>query len=138
MSEAIAMDMGSPLSTGEGLCSEESFLGINSTHRELVEDQLVALLETEQSYRIRSVPCRAEPGHSRVPLEEWRRKICQWAFRVIDHFRLDREVVSVGMNIFDRFLAIHDPQEGLENSNDMQPHCMCPSCKRSFDSRTYQ
>ena len=68
-----------------------------------------------------------------VPLEDWRRKICQWAFRVIDHFRLDREIVSTGMNLFDRFLLRHQSTEC-----DPAAACFCPSCKRSLDSPTYQ
>jgi hypothetical protein len=59
---------------------------------------------------------------------------------VIDHFRFDREVVSTGMNLFDRFLVLHRQQE--DNRDDslssLDCSCNCPSCKRSMDSQTYQ
>lgn len=104
----------------------------------LLRDQLRGILEIEQTYRLPAIPCRwgvdTVPGC--IPLQEWRRKICQWAFRVIDHFRLDREVVSAGMNIFDRFLLLHKrPALFQVDDNDT---CHCPSCKRNVDSRTYQ
>lgn len=104
---------------------------------ELLLEQLLGLLCTEQCYTVEHVPCKAVflPEDDNVPLEEWRRKICQWSFRVIDHFRLDREVVTLGMNIFDRFLVAH-PSSCDENSGSGL--CPCPSCKRSVDSRTYQ
>jgi hypothetical protein len=104
---------------------------------ELLREQLLRLLETEQCYTVEHVPCKAVflPEDDNVPLEEWRRKICQWSFRVIDHFRLDREVVTLGMNIFDRFLVAH-PSTCEEKSRSRL--CSCPSCKRSVDSRTYQ
>jgi hypothetical protein len=104
---------------------------------ELLGDQLLGLLETEKFYTVEHVPCQAMflPEDESVPLEEWRRKICQWSFRVIDHFRLDREVVTLGMNIFDRFLIAH-PSGSDENV--LSRDCICPSCKRSVDSRTYQ
>ena len=38
--------------------------------------------------------------------EYWRHKMCDWSFEVVDHFRYDREVVSIAMNYFDRYLAI--------------------------------
>jgi hypothetical protein len=104
---------------------------------ELLREQLLGLLKSEQCYTVEHVPCQAIflPEDNNVPLEEWRRKICQWSFRVIDHFRLDREVVTLGMNVFDRFLVAH-PRSCEENNNSRL--CSCPSCKRSVDSRTYQ
>lgn len=94
----------------------------------LVRDQLTVMLETEASYTVEFVPCtNLSAGDG--PGDEWRRKICQWSFRVIDHFRLDREVVAAGMNILDRFLAAHGSKSG----------CRCPACRqRSMDSSTYQ
>jgi hypothetical protein len=58
----------------------------------LAAEQLHALLLTEQSYVVPHVPCRLQRNkqHHRPinELDEWRRKICQWSYRVIDHFRL--------------------------------------------------
>ena len=147
--------------------------------QQLHRDQLCALLRAENSYLVDYVPCTAVPpgasagdnkgigagaakggagnggfgsSPTRVPLDEWRRKICQWSFRVIDHFRLDREIVSVGMNLLDRFLVSYVPPSYCTNGGNVgnsklappslslltQPRCYCPGCKRSFDSQTYQ
>jgi lipoyl(octanoyl) transferase len=37
--------------------------------------------------------------------ESWREKICEWSYQVIDHFDFSREVVSISINLLDRFLA---------------------------------
>lgn len=37
--------------------------------------------------------------------EAWRRKLCEWSFEVVDHFGMEREVVSVAMNYLDRMVA---------------------------------
>lgn len=63
----------------------------------LQRDQLLVLLKREHYYTVPNIPCRNNNNnnnntnsHRRRPmeLEDWRRKICQWGFRVIDHFRL--------------------------------------------------
>jgi hypothetical protein len=38
-------------------------------------------------------------------LIEWREKICQWTYSVIDHFELHRETVAISIDLFDRFIA---------------------------------
>ena len=99
--------------------------------QDLAKDQLSMLFAMEADYQIRSSPCQI-PLDQRVTTEDWRRKICQWSYRVIDSFRLDRSIVSVAMNLLDRFLMKHEfPMES-------QYACRCISCKRSFDSRTFQ
>ncbi|KAL3943918.1 MAG: hypothetical protein SGBAC_001995 [Bacillariaceae sp.] len=37
--------------------------------------------------------------------KHWREKICEWAYQVVDHFQLQREVVSIAMNHLDRYLS---------------------------------
>jgi ferredoxin-thioredoxin reductase catalytic subunit len=54
----------------------------------LVRDQLAGMLRQEAKYMVNHVPCRSLSHETRPELEEWRRKICQWSYRVIDHFRL--------------------------------------------------
>jgi len=54
----------------------------------LWSDQLRALLQQEQKYQVQHIPCCSSKPDQRPELEEWRRKICQWSYRVIDHFRL--------------------------------------------------
>jgi Cyclin, N-terminal domain len=110
---------------------------------ELLEDQLSALLVTEESYLVLHIPCKAIAlsSDSRPLGEEWRQKICQWSFRVIDHFRLDREIVSFGLNLFDRYLVTNclDKQARQSNRNKIRSGvCSCPSCGQSIDSATYQ
>lgn len=99
---------------------------------DLALDQLMALLAAERSYTVPHIPCRGSADEAdKLPYGEWRRKICQWSFKVIDHFRLDREVVSCALNIFDRYLALK-PKPVDVNS------CPCPSCQRNVDSRCFQ
>ena len=37
--------------------------------------------------------------------ESWREKICEWCYQVIDHFDFSREVVTIAMNMLDRYLS---------------------------------
>jgi len=39
--------------------------------------------------------------------KHWREKICEWAYQVVDHFDLNREVVSTAMSHLDRFLGAY-------------------------------
>eukprot|EP00522_Entomoneis_paludosa_P016408 CAMPEP_0172447396 /NCGR_PEP_ID=MMETSP1065-20121228/6714_1 /TAXON_ID=265537 /ORGANISM="Amphiprora paludosa, Strain CCMP125" /LENGTH=368 /DNA_ID=CAMNT_0013198693 /DNA_START=189 /DNA_END=1292 /DNA_ORIENTATION=+ len=43
-------------------------------------------------------------GNSRID-EYCREQIVEWSFRVVDYFRIDREVVAVSLSYLDRFLA---------------------------------
>ena len=47
--------------------------------------------------------------------EDWRSKICEWSYQVIDHYDYDREIVAVSLHYLDRYL-----------------------CKRTVDKRTFQ
>ncbi|CAB9512804.1 diatom-specific cyclin [Seminavis robusta] len=120
---------------------------------DLMEAQLSAILVNEEFYQVLYIPCTSSSvsNDSRPLGEEWRRKICQWSFRVIDHFRLDREIVSFGLNLFDRFLVTNciakQQQQEQQQSPKNKPRtlkngnlctCTCPSCAQSIDSRTYQ
>jgi hypothetical protein len=46
----------------------------------------------------------SERGESRID-EYCREQIVEWSFRVVDYFRIDREVVAVSLSLLDRFLA---------------------------------
>ena len=37
--------------------------------------------------------------------EDWRGKICEWSYQVIDHFDYDREIVAVSVHYLDRYLC---------------------------------
>lgn len=99
---------------------------------ELAMDQLEALLCGEHRYVVRPARCRATKVEANSSPEEWRRKICQWSYRVVDNFQFDRSVVSVGMNMLDRFVQAYRLP-----SDDASP-CCCLACKQSIDSRTFQ
>jgi Cyclin, N-terminal domain/Cyclin, C-terminal domain len=47
---------------------------------------------------------RQTVGNSRID-EYCREQIVEWSFRVVDYFRIDREVVAVSLSFLDRFLA---------------------------------
>jgi lipoyl(octanoyl) transferase len=38
--------------------------------------------------------------------EDWRSKICEWSYQVIDHFDYDREIVAVSLSYLDRYLCV--------------------------------
>jgi len=38
------------------------------------------------------------PSKSGSINEEWREKICEWIFQVIDHFDFNREIASISLN----------------------------------------
>jgi hypothetical protein len=115
----------------DATCSADS-LPLKQDDCVLAIDQLLAILKTEQSYKVSNIPCIASMDKSnQLPYGEWRRKICQWCFKVVDHFGLDREVVSCGMNIFDRYLASRPRSYNADT-------CPCPACQKSIDSRFFQ
>lgn len=107
---------------------------------ELLRDQIRALLKQELTYHrvVASSRCdNFERGHS--PIQEWRRSISQWAFRVIDHFRLDRDIVAQGLMILERFLASYEPI--ASNSMARSPHPPGQGftiAESAVDSATYQ
>lgn len=46
-----------------------------------------------------------ESSVSSSHLESWRSKMCEWCYRVVDHYGLARESVAVAMNILDRYVS---------------------------------
>jgi hypothetical protein len=81
---------------------------------ESTDDELVALLHMEstgyqapRSYLKMITNARGEkflvsPGVT----EQWRRRLCEWMFEVVDHFSFDREVVSVASDYLDRSASL--------------------------------
>lgn len=102
---------------------------MNTSAFSLEDEQLRAMLEQEEE--IYFCPDYLNVGESSDPIfanedngsdvlfpdadkgELWRRKICEWSYKVVDHFRLDREVVSIGLNFLDRYLATQRNGESL-------------------------
>lgn len=79
-------------------------------------DHILALLEQEHSGKYCVVDylsmtswqdtTMTKPGGSSTNIDEYcREQICEWTFRVVDYFRIDREVVSVSLSYLDRFLC---------------------------------
>lgn len=60
---------------------------------------------TNTNPQIPSLPKKIEEG--------WRRKICEWMFEVVDHYKCDREVVSVALYYLDRYVT-HNLTNGEE------------------------
>lgn len=112
----------------------------------LWREQLLAVLVQERTYGIPMELCRfdvaaaANDESGRLcdpPYQEWRTKICQWSFKVIDHFGMDREVVSVAINLLDRFLLKCDKLSNNEEATSL--FCSCACCGgQGVDSRTFQ
>lgn len=46
----------------------------------------------------------------------WREKICEWYFKMVDHFEFSREVVSVSVSLLDRYLSIQ--QDATMSTDD--------------------
>lgn len=58
------------------------------------------------------------PRQQNVIHGAWREKICQWSYNVVDHYKLPREIVSISINYFDRFMAtLSTPEESSQDSN---------------------
>ena len=84
-----------------------------------IEDQLRAMLGTEKAY----TPSVLSPNNKNDTIyAEWRSKICDWSYRVVDHFGCDRELVAAAMNCFDRYLV----------------HTSSAGTSKCIASRTYQ
>jgi hypothetical protein len=37
--------------------------------------------------------------------EDWRSKICEWSYQVIDYFDFDREIVAISLHYLDRYVS---------------------------------
>lgn len=100
---------------------------IDQKHREqkdMLADNLYALIQQESSGKYNCVDYLAftswqrsvydllrkdrfhasQRGESRID-EYCREQIAEWSFRVVDYFRIDREVVALSLSMLDRFLA---------------------------------
>uniref|UniRef100_A0A7S4WBA6 Cyclin N-terminal domain-containing protein n=1 Tax=Ditylum brightwellii TaxID=49249 RepID=A0A7S4WBA6_9STRA len=104
------MSLNSSVHSAPGaLMRVDHFPGGDDVHRHMITDQLTAMLRQELSYTSTLSPQQHALGSpTSLPRDEWRRKICEWSYKVVDHFKYDREVVSVSMNYFDRFLVLSD------------------------------
>lgn len=116
---------------------------------------------TEQCRRTTATTCASSSGSGSVSVgsssttststsqinKHWREKICEWAYQVVDHFDLNREVVSTAMSHLDRYLGVYD---GIVDKNLFQllamtclylsiklneyKHLLIPGSKSSMDT----
>jgi len=38
--------------------------------------------------------------------EEWRKQVCEWMYKVVDFYVLDRKIIAVAMNYLDRYITV--------------------------------
>ena len=101
----------------------------SSTDKEsMIPDQIRVLFQLESKYNSLYVISMNKSLIEKEQHGEWRGKICEWCYRVVDHYQYDREVVSIAMDYFDRFLVTQQDQSNVENHDDMS----------SLPSRKYQ
>lgn len=67
----------------------------------------------------------------------WRRKICEWAYNVVDHFHLDREVVSLSLSYLDQYISIKR-NEVEKTSKGMSSRRIDRILSDKIDGRTFQ
>ena len=75
-------------------------------------EQLIAQLEREGAY-LSSVEAMAS-SRSFSLQSQWRPKIFDWFYKTIDHFKYDRELVAVAMDILDRYQIMYPSDMGGE------------------------
>jgi len=88
--------------------------------REELLDTLAAKISLEcKNYCLDSYfPPEVLPPNTGLPRQQnvirgaWREKICQWSYNVVDHYKLPREIVSISLNYFDRYMATLSTAEG--------------------------
>jgi lipoyl(octanoyl) transferase len=77
--------------------------------KESTTEYLAVLLESEKKlYHPKMDYLSLQDNLTDDPVSEnWRRKLCEWCYDVVDHFSFDREVVSIAMDYLDRSVAVH-------------------------------
>jgi hypothetical protein len=108
------------LPTSNGMDIDEA--DASRTHAETFEDNLRVMIRQEMSGKYscidylkvnswdksiypKSLSRSAHNRNTRID-EYCREQIVEWSFRVVDYFRIDREVVALSLSYLDRFLAI--------------------------------
>jgi hypothetical protein len=95
---------------------------------EFLQDELIALLSNEREYAALNPTTTATAGNpqdvdqnpatNNDPLNEIRLSICQWNYECVDYFMLDRQVVFMSMNFYDRYVAAQTAaMQQLHDSN---------------------
>lgn len=64
------------------------------------------------------------PDMEQCHVAKWRRQMCSWAYKAVDAFDLDRELVAVAFNMLDRYLATELKSDCAITREDFQLFCM--------------
>ena len=63
---------------------------------------------------------RDEPSTKHFLNPRWREKICEWYFKMVDHFDFTREIVSISLSFLDRFLCAQEGEERISATEPQQ------------------
>lgn len=81
-------------------------------HHEVLQERLDMMLWQEVTqYRTVDYLDRHDPSQDEnygvdcVMSEQWRTRMCEWAYQLVDHFDFPREIVGTAINYLDRYLA---------------------------------
>lgn len=68
-------------------------------------EKLAVLLQQETSaqYALHTVSASSYTIRSEV---NWRNRMCEWSYEIVDHFRLGRQVLAIAWNYIDRYMSI--------------------------------
>lgn len=112
-SDSIRRVSPSPDSPFQQPPNQEDLHAMTDCERDMNIDTLAAMLRQEVGYMCQGTQHTmnsndAPPATLQLPVmyPEWRTKITDWCYRVVDHFQYEREVVGIMMNLFDRYCAI--------------------------------
>jgi Cyclin, N-terminal domain/Cyclin, C-terminal domain len=73
----------------------------------LIQDQIGTMFSQEKSCCVHhntTIDDASKQGLKFLPKEDWRTRICEWSYVVVDYFLMDRNIVAISLNILDRYL----------------------------------
>lgn len=99
------MDIDEPDFDHQGLAeSLQAMLHVEETGKYSCQDYLAMTNWQHNVYHVLKKPKFEYRSNNQID-EYCREQIVEWSFRVVDYFRIDREVVAVSLSFLDRFLA---------------------------------
>ena len=91
----------------EASCLFETIAAMRSQESSVYKcriDYLSSSGDGDASSSLTDVLVQPRGSSSKIGLE-WREKICEWYFKMADHFQFSREIVSVSLSYLDRYLT---------------------------------
>ena len=91
----------------EASCLFETIAAMHSQESSVYKcriDYLSSSVDGDASSSLTDVLVQSRGSSSKIGLE-WREKICEWYFKMADHFQFSREIVSVSLSYLDRYLT---------------------------------